>query len=172
MVQTEASRRGLWQAGRQTDRWSGSLTSQALPYFVEMGQLGKTAHHPPRKQGDRRALAPFSKSSLPPPQGAFWMWKRMADKRLKVLKAGLNGESARVEAHPAHPSPCRRQGRTPPHKRICSSEEVGTARGKEAEDGAEARAGGLDKAAWEQAPVRLAEKWVIFLLKNSEKMEK
>lgn len=32
--------------------------------------------------------------------------------------------------------------------------------------------GGSGNQAWEQAPVPLAEKWVIFLLKNSEKMEK
>lgn len=43
---------------------------------------------------------------------------------------------------------------------------------KRLRNGAEARAGGLRESAWEQAPVRLVEKWVIFLLKNSEKMEK
>lgn len=165
----------------QTDR----QTEIVLPFHTESEQFGKTAHRHPLKQGERRGTV-LLPSQSPSCHSTTWEmhpgsvrgWHRGHSKcpRLKQSVAPAQNICCRITPAPlgtdSSLSWCRWQGRTPPHGCTCFPQQGGTARGKEAEDGAEAWAGGLRESAWEQAPVRLAEKWVIFLLKNSEKMEK
>lgn len=176
------------QADRQTDTL-GSPVLQALLFQVETEQSGRTVHAYPLREREEGLLqsshhtwgpaCPSRKSDLGEYGDAGQDTQSAQDCGLQrdLPKVELRVGSVRPWPKPApvraDPSAawCRWQGRALPHKCICFPQE-GPARGSWAEDGVEAWAGGLRQSAWERAPVRLAEKWVVFLLKNSEEMEK
>lgn len=176
---------------RQADRQTGTLGSpvlQALLFQVEMEQFGITAHdYPLIERGGLQSSHHTQGPTCPSTQSVLGEYGDAGQDTQSAQDCGLRRDLPQVELRVGSvrpwPTPApirtdpsaawrRRQGRTLPHKCTCFPQEAGPARGQWAEDGEEAWAGGLRQSAWERAPVRLAEKWVVFLLKNSEEMEK